>query len=369
MYIEKYRYRDTSTSTSWNFSEIDFKRVNLLVGKSGCGKTRFLATIFNLGNMIAAARKEIFNGDWDVTYRHGEFRYRYELRFVSNKVEFERLKLLDTSSDVYLLNRTTKSLEYRGKKLPQLALEQPALALLKEEKSIESAFSGFGSICRRRFDQDGLGMVRAYGNVPSNLLKSFEETGINSMQIFDLPLSSRIYLIERLDKPLYSRIKEMFQGVFPEFVDWQVRKLKATEVPLQIDGIMTGVFLTERDVKGQIPLTELSSGMQKVLLIITDVLSAPKGTIYLIDEYENSLGVNAIDFLPDLLALSPDIQAVVTTHHPYLINAMPIDNWQIMSRKGSNVSIARGDTRKKIYEASSQEAFTQLLNDPFYSDA
>ena len=66
--------------------------------------------------------------------------------------------------------------------------------------------------------------------------------------------------------------------------------------------------------------------------------------------------------------LKSDVQTIITTHHPYLINAMPIESWQIMSRKGSHVTISRGDTRKEIYEASSQEAFTQLLNDPLYSD-
>ncbi len=37
--------------------------------------------------------------------------------------------------------------------------------------------------------------------------------------------------------------------------------------------------------------------MQKVLLILTDVFILPEGGVYIIDEYENSLGLNAIDFL------------------------------------------------------------------------
>ena len=33
----------------WDFPEVQFGRINLLVGNTGTGKTRFLNTIFNLG--------------------------------------------------------------------------------------------------------------------------------------------------------------------------------------------------------------------------------------------------------------------------------------------------------------------------------
>lgn len=368
MRIESYRYEDTVEPAQWVFDEITFRKTNLIVGKSGCGKTRLLMTIFNLGSMIASENRSVTNGHWELIYKNDDLRFKYELQIKGSRVERERLWRLDDSDGSELIDRTSESLHYQGMKLPQLALERPAIALLKEEESMQSAFNAFRLICRRRFDFDGLATARAFGNIPQNLLTQFEKSGLKLMDVYDLALSCRLYLVEKLDKPLYTQIKNMFLDVFPEFTAWQVRKLKASEAPTEIDGVMPGLFLNEKNVSGQIPLTGLSSGMQKVLLIITDVLSAPKGTVYLIDEYENSLGVNAIDFLPDLLALNTDVQAIITTHHPYLINAMPIENWQILSRKGSHVTTTRGDERKEIYEASAQEAFTMLLNDPLYSD-
>lgn len=365
MFIEKFSYSDTNPASAWQFDEVDFRKSNLLVGKSGCGKTRFLATIFNLGLMIASEKEGLHSGHWNLLYQHRGSRFRYELRVVDNKVDLEKLESID--DNVELISRTRDSMIYKNSALPQLTLEQPAIALLKEDESMKKPYGAFKLICRRRFDSDGLSSVRAVSNVPQNLLKSFEVSGLDPMQIFGLPLSSRLFVIDKIDKPLFVKIRDMFLDIFPEFTAWQVRKLKADEVPAKLDGVMPGVFLTEKNVGGQIPLAELSSGMQKVLLIIVDIMSAPEGTIYLIDEYENSLGVNAIDFLPDLLALSTQVQTIITTHHPYLINAMPIEDWQIMSREGSSVSIVRGDSRKEIYGASAQEAFTQLLNDPVYS--
>ena len=114
-----------------------------------------------------------------------------------------------------------------------------------------------------------------------------------------------------------------------------------------------------------LPLNELSSGMQKVLLIVTDILTLPGDSVYIIDEYENSLGVNAIDFLPSfLIDHAGNNQFFITTHHPYLINNMPIKNWRIFTRQGPNVRIILGEELESRLGKSKQKAFIQLINDP-----
>jgi len=100
---------------------------------------------------------------------------------------------------------------------------------------------------------------------------------------------------------------------------------------------------------------------------MVDMFTLPDKTIYMIDEYENSLGINAINFLPEFLDdHGGDRQFILTTHHPYLINKVPISNWLVFSRKGSKVTIRQGDELKAKYSSSAQEAFTQLINDPAY---
>ncbi len=107
--------------------------------------------------------------------------------------------------------------------------------------------------------------------------------------------------------------------------------------------------------------------MLKVLLIITDIIALPEESIYMIDEYENSLGINAIDFLPQLLIdHGGQNQYFITTHHPYLINNMPIKHWRIFNRKGSTVTVKSGIEFEERFGKSKQEGFIQLINDPFY---
>ena len=109
--------------------------------------------------------------------------------------------------------------------------------------------------------------------------------------------------------------------------------------------------------------------MQKVLLIITDILTLPGDCVYIIDEYENSLGINAIDFLPSfLIDHAGNNQFFITTHHPCLINNMPIKNWRIFSRQGSDVHIKVGEEFETRFGKSKQKAFIQLINDPIYTD-
>jgi len=128
----------------------------------------------------------------------------------------------------------------------------------------------------------------------------------------------------------------------------------------------TGTF-KERKVDQPYMLSDLSSGMQKVLLIIADVLLAKKHSVIMFDEYENSLGVNAIDFFPDLIAdFGDELQFFVTSHHPYLINNMPISTWQVFHREGAEVTVRSGEILRGLYGESTQQAFIQLINDPFY---
>ena len=56
----------------------------------------------------------------------------------------------------------------------------------------------------------------------------------------------------------------------------------------------------------------------------------------------------------------------VTSHHPYIINNIPVRNWYVFHRKGNEVTVKHGDELISKYGKSKQEAFIQLLNDCFY---
>ena len=162
---------------------------------------------------------------------------------------------------------------------------------------------------------------------------------------------------------IYSEICENFISTFPFVKRVDIKKL---ESPF---GLVPIFCLKEQNVNDWIPISEMSSGMQKVLFMLTDICSLPNGSIYFIDEYENSLGMNAINFLPEFLAEHQEkIQFFITSHHPYLINNIPVDNWYLCYRQGQNISIKYGRELVERYGKSKQKAFINLINDNIYTE-
>ena len=81
--------------------------------------------------------------------------------------------------------------------------------------------------------------------------------------------------------------------------------------------------IKEKEITNWISVNDISSGMQKIFLLILDLFLMKDSGILLIDEYENSLGINAINFLPDLIyTISEKCQFIITSHHPYIINTV-----------------------------------------------
>ena len=66
--------------------------------------------------------------------------------------------------------------------------------------------------------------------------------------------------------------------------------------------------------------------MFKTLMHIAEMKLMANGSVILIDEFENSLGVNCIEVVADILMNQErDLQYIITSHHPYIINNLTCD--------------------------------------------
>jgi len=218
-------------------------------------------------------------------------------------------------------------------------------------------------ILRRSFTGNELNDAAAIDTIPNEVLQEVKANKSDYIFRFKFGLPARLYLLQQAFPKKYEAIIKHFKAVFPEYPDIRITVQKTGS------HVTPALLFREKNVHPNLGLHDLSSGIKKVLLIITDVISMTGDSIYLLDEYENSLGLNAIDFLPSFLnECGHDNQFVVTTHHPYLINNMPTENWKIFHREGSKVSIKCGAEMSEKYKHSKQDAFIQLINDPFYSE-
>lgn len=372
--ISSYYYKGHDVE-EWDFEETELNNVNLIVGASGSGKTRYLNTIFNVSSSIVHGQP-FRPGYWKLTVRTEDYDYLWEYDGVKidgeNQIrkEFVKRKRRDSQAEFEdLIDRTIDNFVFRGNKLPKLQRDRPGITLLKEEETIGPLYETFSKVQIRKFHDEGLKDALSFQDVSNELIElSKSKDEIHALWKQQPTLSAKMFLLKEKFPKYYKLAIDTFEQVFSSIKGCEVAILENPPMSIQVKGVVPVFLIKEKKINRKIPLHELSSGMQKVLLIITDIITLPKGSIYIIDEYENSLGINAIDFLPEfLVAHGKDIQFLITTHHPYLINSMPMKTWRVFHRSGSKVSIKGGAEFERKYGKSKQKAFVQLINDPFYS--
>ena len=378
MKIETYQYENEAPS-EWKLKRFFLKDINLLAGVSGVGKTRILRTIYLLSQTIQH-KKPLMRGKWDINFIIGEKKYRYQLNIDTNKdktsqhknIIFQELlttngtKVIDRENDIFIFN---------GTKLPNLGNIEVGLYLLKNEESIKDVFEEFTKFYNRSPNLlPREEMATDLGAMPKEII--FKES--KSMDLKNIiekykQINLQLYLIKEYHREVYEEIKENFKLIYPFVEEIDIKPIN--EVPdVEVPPIMAGAFVPiitihERNVKDDISLMNLSSGMVKALIYLIDIFSVPKESIYLIDEVENSFGIKSLPTMIDILiSKSNEIQFVLTSHHPYIINNISIKHWQILNRNGSVVEVIDGDEFADKYSNSHQDAFTQLMNSKYFED-
>ena len=372
--ILTYNYKGHSEKDPWEFNTDTFDRINLFVGISGSGKSRFLNLLFNMAHSVSKSLPFSL-GSWEIEFLIDDQNYRWELTVDDKKelepfIEHEQLTITSNNEVITLIDRNRDEFLFKNSSLPKLPRNITGISLLNEEESILPIYNHFTHIQRRLFHESGLRDAISYEAVPIPIIENIRrKKNIELIWKQELTVNTKMYLMKELYPELYKSAIENFINVFPFINKCDVKPVQAPGVPMAPNTLMVSFCVKETGVKNWINLAELSSGMQKVLLIITDILLLPKNSTYIIDEYENSLGINAIDFLPDFLITnaSEESQFFITTHHPYLINSMPVEYWRIFHREGSSVVVKNGSELKERYGKSKQKAFVQLINDPLYT--
>lgn len=372
--ILAFKYKGQSEKDPWEFQIDYFDNINLLVGISGSGKSRFLNLLFNLARSISKS-VPFSHGRWKIEFLIDRKKYKWELVIGNNDefesfIERERLVVQDDDNEDLLIDRNKDNFLFKRRELPKLQKNVPGISLLKEEESIMPVYNQFTHMQRRLFHESGLRDAMAYEPVDLRIIDNIRnKKDIELIWKHELTVNTKMYLMKELFPDLYDVAISNFKNIFPFITNCDVKPITARGIPAPPNTLVVTFCIKEKGVKNWINLAELSSGMQKVLLIITDILLLPKNSTYIIDEYENSLGINAIDFLPDFLLAyaQQDSQFFITTHHPYLINSMPIEYWRIFRRVGSSVEVKSGTDLKERYGRSKQKAFVLLMNDPIYT--
>jgi len=374
MRIKSFAFADPH-GAGWTLGPLELKpTMNLFVGASGSGKTRALNMLFNIA--LCATHDTFLDGEWTLEFQHSGLAYTWTYAGLKSDEREDRVVQseqlwIGTSDRVErsLFRRSQAEFTYDGKDSPKLSRQNSGIYLLREEDTIKPVHEAFSRIMRRRFWSEDLSQSLSMQSISRQTIRKLDQRAdMNEVFKLQAPLHLAMYLLRSYFEATYELISDHFKRVFP-FVDhFDIRTADET-LNAPIGAPIPVLFIKEKGIQKPIPLNEIASGMQKVLLIIVDVVTSPDDIIYMIDEYENSLGVNAIDFFPAFVAECGGArQFIVTTHHPLLINAIPVGDWFVFHRKGMDIIVTHGRELEERYGRSKQKRFTQLINDPLYTE-
>ena len=350
--------------TGWHVKDVEFGSLALFVGASGVGKTLILKSISDIKG-IANGRS--MNGrEWIIDFEEDGVNYTWSGRFKASKeiqesifsdqYEFPIVEEKLVKEGEVVFSRDGDHLIYHDVQTVKLDTSKSAVELLKEETDVALVKRAFEKILW--LDMEDSNTVRFRPDIFSDNESKMSLTEIKNLKHIN-PIE-RLFFIQKYEHGVFDQIKEDFISVFPsvEDIDFEiVRLFKESYTPI--------LKIKEQNVAYWINLPDVSSGMCRTLSQIVTLKLSDKGDVIMIDEFENGLGINCIDLLAEKAMDVEDVQIIMTSHHPYIINSIPYQDWRIVSRNGSEVMVNTA-ADFKIGMHSKHDAFMQLIQTDAY---
>ena len=372
MRIKEITYCDRELE--WQFEPIQFSDLTLLVGVSGVGKTQILKSIMAIRGI---ANGGSLNGvKWSInfsTINNLEYQWEGEFETVQlpplihedNNSENDKFKIIYEKLSLdnnIIIERNDNLIKFKGQTLPKLSHFKSVVSILSEEEDVAPVQDGFNKIIYSDSD------LSTYF-IPVLSLKYIsidrEKFSLNNLQKLKSGIQLKLALAYNYIPEVFDKIKKNFTEVFPQIEDLKIEPYQNKDVTKHLADC-SFIQIKEKEVNNWIGQQRISSGMLRTLMHISQLYLSPEGTVILIDEFENSLGVNCIDVVTELLLENRNIQFIITSHHPYIINNIGMEHWKIVTRKGGVVTAK--DAKDYNLGNSRHQSFMQLINLDAYKE-
>ncbi|ELK2076679.1 ATP-binding protein [Vibrio alginolyticus] len=348
-------------------NDVHFSRLNVLVGVSGAGKTTIISA---LKTLVRIAEGDTAAGlEWRIRFLDdtgkkitwtGKTSRKVEITpaGIGSKIVEEKL-LVD---EELIINNSDNEVLFNGLRLPRLDDTKSLLFHLKNEiKDIHTSLTSSIIIDADSpdFSPSNNQMINrsTYSDKLNEHKKNFDIKKF-SHQNRELTCKEKIYYAYEYDKEAFTDFQETYISIFEQVKEIKPRIARTMESTGSERLLVIELELNNGQRVGQ---RKISSGMYKTMMILAELFFGSNKSPIIIDEIENSLGVNC---LPEILSQLNDTenQVIITSHHPRVINEIPVKFWNIVSRKkdGSVVTYPASE----VLPSGRHEAFIQLINSP-----
>ena len=266
--------------------------------------------------------------------------FTYEKLLCNGELIFERI------------NDETEVAGYE--RVPKPKKNESLLLQYAEDEKFDDLISGIRKLYPVEMDVEVRGGIEkeSFSRFKANIMDIISEDSNVSFTAFShLPVALKIYVVKNYFEEIYIRIFDAVKELFMEIEDIDV-----------VEDVSREMYLVAIKVYGRELLqADISNGMLKTIYYIVELFTMSEDSLVLIDEFENGLGVNCIDLLAELLLSERnDLQFVITSHHPKIINHISQNKWKIIDRR-ANV-IKNSDSSAYGIGNSQHDAYFNLIN-------
>ena len=339
-------------------SEINLQSANLFVGRNGTGKSYALRCIEWLADIISEKSWHPVVYDWKATFKDAkgnELAYSFGWAERSISIEHEELSL----NGKQLIKRNQKGCSVHSLitgKTEEITPPQTKLVInvrrdTKVYPEFEKLIQWAESVYSFRFGT----IVPDVTDIDRKLSK---------LNFAPLGQSKTDYSPANLFASLKPEQRRHVRDLMQKFgYDIDVLGVAGTTNALSLN-------YTEKGIPGIYDIAVMSQGTYRILILLLyffQLLNAKNLQLLLIDDLGEGLDYSRAYKLGKFIfdaCQEANVQLIATSNDSFLMDAVPIDYWNVLRRKGSEITALNEKNHPELFK---QFAYTGLSNFDFFS--
>jgi hypothetical protein len=358
MILRKISYHEFDEKPNyWLLKPFELGKINLLVGKNATGKTNTITKIRWLGNMLANFQPQLLNsGNYDVEFGDNTDTYQYKLNLFNQTVLYEELLINGEQKFKRESDGIGKILSAQFKKNMDFQLLPNQLVVTSKRDAIQHPFlEGLARWAEgqrvyefsSKLGQDTVLIVNDMNNVVVNPWDMNSIIGLFVIGEQEFPQNFR--------KNIINSMKEIGYELSNIGVTSDLSPLPPMPLAAGTNGLM--LYVGEENSRTAILQPKISQGMFRALsLIIQITYNTLKklSTTILIDDIGEGLDFERssalIKLLIELVKKDDNIQLIMSTNDRFVMNAVPLEYWQVIQRNGGECKVYNYQNSKEKFD-------------------